>query len=288
MTGMINRLSKLYKQKGLKACIKKGVRWFGRRKTIVWVWNTLPFVFLVNLTRGKVLYRKENYWVLYDIYGSNTFYFPKIEYWTSDTTRSRKKKRYYKSNNISIEEGDVVVDVGAYFGITSIVAADDAKIVYAIEPSPRNLRYLRKNTKKYDNIVVLPCAAWKENGKIEINIGSHPSEDSLIVPDDGNSNESKSVKAKTIESIVQENKMESIDFLKVEAEGVEPEVLRGIGKVSVHKVACTGDAERYGKTTHDEVNLILRKKGYKTYKNLEDSFKMVYGIKKSQDNKLDS
>ena len=60
--------------------------------------------------------------------------------------------------------------------------------------------------------------------------------------------------------------IKEIDFLKVEAEGAELEVLQGLGdKIRyVNKISVDGGPERYGKPTFKDVNSFLRSKGFQT------------------------
>lgn len=57
--------------------------------------------------------------------------------------------------------------------------------------------------------------------------------------------------------------VEKIDFLKIDAEGAEPEVLEGTPLCRVKKVAVDCSPERFGKTTVFEVLKILLSAGFK-------------------------
>jgi hypothetical protein len=70
------------------------------------------------------------------------------------------------------------------------------------------------------------------------------------------------VRADRIENFAEELSINKIDFLKVEAEGVEPEVLKSIGDLHVRKVVVNCSSERYGESPLCEVKNILREMGY--------------------------
>ncbi len=67
-----------------------------------------------------------------------------------------------------------------------------------------------------------------------------------------------------------------IDFLKVEAEGGELEVLESPGSEikNVRKISVDGGPERYGKSTFEAVSRFLQDKGFKR----TCSGNMVYAI----------
>lgn len=179
-----------------------------------------------------------------------------------------------------VEPGDIVFDVGAYIGMTSRVAARHAEHVFAIEPSPRARASLAKNTEEYENIEIVSCAVSDKNSEMDLQFGNDITDDSLIDPDDGGSGETVTVPVKTIEQLANDLDVPTIDFLKVEAEGLEPEVVRGAIGAPVKRIAVAGNDERYGETTFEEVLEILRGAGFDVNTNSEDlPYNMVYGIR---------
>jgi FkbM family methyltransferase len=247
----------------------------------------LDLIFMIYklkyLFRGKLLQKVECGWVLKNIVGNDELAFPQF----SDRGRINEQYRknrwaYYQCPEfVQIEPGDIVFDVGAYIGVTSIMAAEVAKKVYAIEPSPRSRECLKHNVSNYDNIEVLPYAAWNTSEKIELEYGVDASEDGLIEPDDGGSGQSVIVQAHSIPTIANLEGIEKLDFLKIEAEGVETEIVDGIAdsNINIRKISCAGNAERQGETTYQEVNKKLKKYGYETKVCPEHAYNMVYGRK---------
>lgn len=197
---------------------------------------------LYYLARGKVLRRSENGWCLHDIRSRNRFYFPQLQSHALHTDRHIEflEKTYFSGNGVRVEPGDIVFDVGAYIGVTSRVAARNAEHVFAIEPSPRARASLAKNTEEYENIEIISCAVSDENSELELQFGNDITDDSLIDPDDGGSGETVTVPVKTIEQLANDLDVPTIDFLKVEAEGLEPEVVRGSVGAPVKKSRSQG------------------------------------------------
>ena len=72
-----------------------------------------------------------------------------------------------------IEKGDVVVDIGAHVGMftrKALKEVGEEGLVIAIEPEPKNLELLRKNTKKYKNVRLVNKAVGERTGKTELYI----------------------------------------------------------------------------------------------------------------------
>lgn len=165
---------------------------------------------------------------------------------------------------VEVEQDDVVVDVGAYIGGFSMVAAESAAVVIAVEPTAATNNILKSNVAEYDNIEVVPKAAWNERDTLEINQSYHPSENSPLDVDSYERGQSFRVAADTVPSIVRELGYKKIDFLKIEAEGVEPEILQGALEdgMDIDKIAIDTSAERDGETSGEEVRSLLEEYGY--------------------------
>ena len=183
---------------------------------------------------------------------------------------------YYESELCSLSSEDTVIDVGAYVGVSTRLAANIAAEVYAVEPSPRAAECLKNNTYGYNNVTVVEQAAWSEESSLDLQLGGEPSEDSLLTPDVPGDGSVVTVEANTIAEIASDYGIETIDFLKIEAEGAEPEVVDGIDGIKVRKLAVRGDAEREGEETHQAVAKRLRDRGFEVTVDLAHKGNMVY------------
>lgn len=180
--------------------------------------------------------------------------------WSYDRLRSAFTKKGF----VEIEPEYIVFDVGAHVGVFSIVAAKNADHVIAVDPNASVNRCLYINTKEYPNISVINKAAWKESTELELKKGYFPSENSSLDVDSYDLQETFTVKANTVSQIASDQDIDAIDFLKVEAEGAEPEILEGAlsDGIRVNKVAVDCSPERFGENTHGQVIPILKKYGY--------------------------
>lgn len=119
--------------------------------------------------------------------------------------------------------GLTIVDVGANIGEVTRFIRPTAKKIYAIEPSPMEFECLKEN-KEYngwDNVAIFNLAISDREGETGFSItdgnrtGSHLDKDGKI-----------RVKTKRLDVFLDENGIESVDFLKLDVEGSEEIILR--------------------------------------------------------------
>lgn len=129
--------------------------------------------------------------------------------------------------------GDIVVDVGAGAGTEVPFFANAVGVegkVYAIEPDFSAFRRLRKHIylQRYDNVIPINLAVSSNNGfgkilsKFEGDIGGQ-----LKIVDSRIDSES-TFEVKTLDSIIFEFSISKIDYIKINVEGHELEVLQGL------------------------------------------------------------
>jgi FkbM family methyltransferase len=115
-----------------------------------------------------------------------------------------------------------IVDVGAHIGMASILLASNyptARII-AIEPEPSNFAALIKNTAPFKTITPIQAALWREDGEVSLGASNaHPKGAFQVVQ-----NGRQQVRAITMDTVMREAGIDSIDFLKVDIEGAEIEV----------------------------------------------------------------
>jgi len=106
-----------------------------------------------------------------------------------------------------VEENDVVVDVGASIGPFPYTLKNrNIKHLYCIEPSLSQVEILKENIESLPSTVI-PYVV----GLNDLEIGDHF----------GENISSSIVKAKEFKTIIKENNIEKIDFLKTDCEGGE-------------------------------------------------------------------
>lgn len=132
-------------------------------------------------------------------------------------------------NYVKVEKGDIVMDVGAHIGFFTIKAArevGDKGIVIAIEPEPSNFESLRKIVVGcgLNNVIFVNKAVGSRKGKAKLYIRKENStKHSLIYV----TNKAIEVEVDTLDNIKSELKLPKVDFVKIDVEGVELDVLKG-------------------------------------------------------------
>ncbi len=145
----------------------------------------------------------------------------------------------YISEYAKRKEHYIVFDIGANRGefLKKIVSAVDNAVIYAYEPHPKTFESLKENTKSINCVNLFNLAVSDKNTRLmlydyEDSDGSaHASLNSEIFTIVYKSNTiSHEVDVTTVDTIVKENNLASIDFLKIDVEGNELSVLRGAKK----------------------------------------------------------
>jgi FkbM family methyltransferase len=130
-----------------------------------------------------------------------------------------------------IQKGDVVLDCGANVGVETLYALRlGASKVVAIEPSPVNVEVLKKNFAKeieQGRVIVYPKGVWDKDDILELHLNDDTSAmDTFLLKRE---HSSRVVKAQltTIDKMVEELKLERVDFIKMDTEGAEKKALAG-------------------------------------------------------------
>lgn len=133
--------------------------------------------------------------------------------------------KQYNPPGFEIEKNSIVIDIGAHKGFFSIFAAtiaQDGK-VYSFEPSPYNYNILLKNLEynNLNNVKTFNIGVTGTNGKEKLYISKEGSINNLR-QDYGDFVE---VNCETLENIFKRKNIDKCDFLKMDCEGAEYEIL---------------------------------------------------------------
>jgi FkbM family methyltransferase len=137
----------------------------------------------------------------------------------------------------ALKPGHVVVDVGAGTGTEAIVYADLVGVegqVFAIESHPETFRSLQTLIVKggYSNIEAHQVAIGNDNGAVWLQ-NQHAHQKNALMEEPDIEERAVSVEMRTLDQFVLDNKIKQIDFLKVNIEGAELQMLEGM-KQSIH------------------------------------------------------
>lgn len=114
-----------------------------------------------------------------------------------------------------VKEGDVCIDIGASIGYFTLLFAKKVGMngkVYAFEPTKNQFRYLKENIKANNyNIQVIAenMGAWSSETEIKLKVNAGNEQICSVMPLD----------------LILPTK---VDFIKLDVDGAEPEVLKGL------------------------------------------------------------
>ena len=148
---------------------------------------------------------------------------PDYSYYTFEQEEIDFRNKYWQ-----IKEGDVVFDIGASYGSYTLTAAVMGATVYSFEPEPTVFYDLTKN---------IELNNWQ--GKcFPFNLGLWNNEESIdmkqYAPHWPAYTISCNYNMKTLDQIVNENEISKIDWIKIDVEGAEENVIRG-GLAAINK-----------------------------------------------------
>lgn len=130
----------------------------------------------------------------------------------------------------AVHPGMTVIDVGANIGYFSLLLAKlvgPQGKVYAVEPSKGNLDYLQKNVKlnKMSNIQIIPFAAGARSESRKLYIHAAGSQNSFYAR--GGNIDAEQVEIVSLNRVI----TEQVHFAKIDVEGHEIEVLKGMNRI---------------------------------------------------------
>ena len=138
----------------------------------------------------------------------------------------------------------VVFDVGAAIGEYTVhfLRAFPNAVVYCFEPLPESFAKLVKRTVPYAGRVRLfPYGLHDHEGQLTLYVPPHP-DGSSFFDKKGGSSKKITVRVRRLDDVVREEGISRIDFMKVDVEGTEKEVLAG-GKQTVAETVASAFIE---------------------------------------------
>jgi FkbM family methyltransferase len=160
--------------------------------------------------------------------------------------------------------GDIIIDVGAAFGFYTILASkrvgQQGKVI-AIEPQPDNFEMLNRNIKlnKLANVITLNYAVYSK--KTTLKLYSTYS----IIQERARQNlqDYIEVSADTLDNLLGHVGINQVNWIKIDVEGAEYEVLRGAKHVLRTNKHISILVEIHGKDTYGPTIELLRSNNFK-------------------------
>jgi FkbM family methyltransferase len=156
----------------------------------------------------------------WSIYTSTPLYFI--------TKEIERYEKYYK-----IGHNDTVIDAGAFNGILSLVYAEKASHgkVFSFEPDKKNLKQLKENFRLNDNpknIDLIKKGLWSKTGEIKFYEAGSVASSSFYKAEKALE---RNIKVTSLDDFMTENKILAVDFIKMDVEGAELNILQGARKM---------------------------------------------------------
>jgi FkbM family methyltransferase len=154
------------------------------------------------------------------------------------------RRRCYTPEGFEIGPDDTVIDIGAHIGVFAVFAAHHTKRgkVVAVEPFEENFRLLSSNLELNGatNAIAINKAVSDRRGRKDLFLANANTGGHSLIKDFGRSSgdECRSCAVETLSfaDLLDETKIQSVEFLKVDCEGAEYEILYACSKDTLAKV----------------------------------------------------
>lgn len=153
--------------------------------------------------------------------------------------KSNFVKRNYTKDFVQITRDSIVVDVGAHIGSFSIMVARSARKVLAFEPEPTNYQMLKKNVElnHLKNMSIFEMAVSGTSGHQDIYTHQGGSSADYSLYERGITNiKAGRIPTISVEDILKREGLPRIDFLKLDCEGAEHDILRNMSFETAAKI----------------------------------------------------
>ena len=142
----------------------------------------------------------------------------------------------YSNSDFEINDSDIVIDVGAHIGLFALFASQFCKRgkIFCFEPIKENYELLVENinSNKIKNIIPFNFAVSKVSGSVKIFLNEDYSGHSMFLE----TNDFVIVKSKSLFDIFSENNIQECNFLKLDCEGAEYEIINSLSSEFLNKI----------------------------------------------------
>ena len=142
----------------------------------------------------------------------------------------------YSNSGFDINDSDIVIDIGAHIGLFALFASQFCKQgrIFCFEPIKENYELLVENinSNKIKNIIPFNFAVSKESDSVKIFLNDDYSGHSMFLE----TNNFVIVKSKSLLDIFSENNIQECNFLKLDCEGAEYDIINSLPSDFLNKI----------------------------------------------------
>lgn len=178
---------------------------------------------------------------------------------------------------LTLRKGETIVQVGAIReGQTltmALIVGENGRVI-AIEPEKANLEALRQKLeeKSVKNVTLVPKGAWSEKGKRRLFLSPHSADHKIEVPGVLHDNDLRpenyqsftEIEVDTVDNILRDLEISSVDYAKITVNGAELEVLKGMEETLRGDVRLwvKGHALKDGQPINKAIASFLEERGF--------------------------
>ena len=209
----------------------------------------------------------------------------------SDIAKYRISRDWIVANSkYVIPKKGIVFDVGANVGTIALPLSKISKKVYAFEPDSdifTKLQYNVELNSEIKNIIIVPLALTNNSSKNKVEFYKRASRDGNCMVNSGISGLKKmpfniistsSVYCSTIDDFMKDENIQCIDFIKIDVEGSEYDVLKGAVKAiedfkPIIIYECSNMLRKRLKSEYTKQSFeLLQKLGYIQFEIVDESY----------------
>jgi len=142
----------------------------------------------------------------------------------------------YDRSEFEINDADIVIDIGAHIGLFALFASQFCKNgkIYCFEPVKENFKLLEANLilNNIKNIIAVNAAISTNNDNVTIYLNEDESGHSMYVT----GSKKIQVKSVTLQDVFDSNKLEKCNFIKIDCEGEEYEIINSLSTPYFDKI----------------------------------------------------
>lgn len=169
-----------------------------------------------------------------------------------------------------LQPGQNVIDIGANFGLYALSAARAVGTdghVWAFEPASATAAYLAKSIEAndFEHVTLEQCALSSREGTARFSVHMHAEMNALVTDRQG-FEPTENVRLVTLDGYLQELGGRSVDFVKIDAEGEEINIIEGGRRFFTEQSPLVQYELMEGMDVHLEITQSLAEAGYASYR----------------------